>query len=141
MRKIHFRGKTIESAGMRNAGEWAYGGYFVDDCYGGCPEGKHHIVEWNSSGLSYFAHTLVKRETVGQYSGLNDKNGKWIYEGDLAEIRNHPFEGSIKIDGVYEIGYNERMELCCGSLLLHRVLPYITVVGNVHDNPELMQAI
>ncbi|MEJ8547114.1 YopX family protein [Brevibacillus borstelensis] len=77
---------------------------------------------------------------VMQFTGLCDKNGKKIYEGDLVEIRGHAFEGSIEIDGVYEVGYNETMELCCGSWLLHRELPYITVIGNKYENPELMRA-
>lgn len=74
-----------------------------------------------------------------QFTGLRDKNGKYIYEGDLVEISDHPFEGPIKVNGIYEVGYNERMELCCGSWLLHRELPYITVIGNIYENPELLE--
>ncbi|WP_255320390.1 YopX family protein, partial [Brevibacillus borstelensis] len=74
-----------------------------------------------------------------QFTGLRDKNGKEIYEGDIVDLRDHPFEGSMKINGVYEVGYNERMELCCGSLLLHREIPYITVIGNIYENRDLLE--
>ncbi|MBU8597290.1 YopX family protein [Alkalihalobacillus clausii] len=73
-----------------------------------------------------------------QYTGLKDKQGTEIYEGDIVQIKDHAFEGSMKIDGNYEVGYNEYMELCCGSWLLHRQLPYVTVVGNKFENPELL---
>lgn len=70
------------------------------------------------------------------YTGLNDIHGNEIYDKSIVDIKGHPFEGSIDIDGRYEVGYNERMELCCGNLLLHRQLPYVTVVGSVFDMPD-----
>lgn len=82
---------------------------------------------------------IIECVKLRQFTGLRDKNGKEIYDRDIAEIRDHPFEGPMKINGIYEVGYNERMELCCGSLLLHRVLPYITVIGNIYENPELLE--
>ncbi|WNF07246.1 YopX family protein [Brevibacillus borstelensis] len=81
----------------------------------------------------------VEEGTEQQFTGLRDKNGKEIYEGDIVDLRDHPFEGSMKINGVYEVGYNERMELCCGSLLLHREIPYITVIGNIYENRDLLE--
>lgn len=85
------------------------------------------------------ARSIAEEFDVMQFTGLSDKNGREIYEGDIVEIRDHAFEGSIKIDGVYEVGYNERMELCCGSLLLHRQLPYFTVIGNIYEHPHLLE--
>lgn len=74
-----------------------------------------------------------------QYTGLKDKNGVEIFDKDIVEIKGHAFHGSVDIDGKYEVGYNERMELCCGNLILFRQLPYITVIGNIYENPELLE--
>lgn len=136
MRRIEFRGKTIECAGMRQAGEWAYGGYFVDDCYGGCPEGKHHIVEWNSTGLGYFAHTEVLRETVGQFTGIKDKNGKKVYEGDVV-LNEDSQHAIVKYDNSTAQFYLDLFEHGATSFLVGDII----VKGNMYDNPELLQFI
>lgn len=78
---------------------------------------------------------------VMQFTGLTDKNGKEIYEGDIVQIKDHAFQGTMNIDGNYLVYYNEYMELCCGSLILHRQLPYITVIGNIYENPELLEVV
>lgn len=100
----------------------------------------------NSEGILVFVysgfstHVVDPDEYVIVWStGLRDRNGKEIYEGDIIRIENHPFEGPMQINGNYEVGYNERMELCCGSWLLHRMLPYITVIGNIYENPNLLE--
>ncbi|PGX01704.1 hypothetical protein COE40_19245 [Bacillus cereus] len=74
-----------------------------------------------------------------QYTGLKDKNGKEIYEGDIVQISGHPFQGSIDIDGNYEVGYNELMELCCGGWYLHRMRHWAEVIGSIYENPELLK--
>lgn len=74
-----------------------------------------------------------------QYTGLKDKNDKKIYEGDIVQISGHPFQGSIDIDGNYEVGYNELMELCCGGWYLHRMRHWAEVIGNIYENPELLE--
>jgi uncharacterized phage protein (TIGR01671 family) len=77
---------------------------------------------------------------VMQYTGLKDKDGKGIYEGDIVEITGHPFDDSIPVNGRYEVGYNEYMELCCGSWLLFRMKSYCEVIGNKYENPELLNS-
>lgn len=80
-----------------------------------------------------------------QYTGLKDKNGVEIYEGDIVQIKDHSFQKKpgdytgIEIDGFYPVTYTERMELVAGQWLLMHQLPYITVVGNIYENPELLE--
>ncbi|MGG3504704.1 YopX family protein [Paenibacillus lautus] len=125
MREYKFRGNRTDN------GELVYGfGAFIwedDDIQKAEIYSTHGIFE-------------VDPETVGQYTGLPDRIGKEIFDRDLVKIKGHPFHGlNMKVDGIYEVGYNDRMELCCGSWLLHRMLPYITVVGNKFDNPDMLE--
>jgi len=122
MREILFRGKTYD-------GEWVYGGYFKDkDC---------HFIPKGA------AFVEVKQETVGQFTGLFDNNGKKIFDGDIVSFYKvlglrgiiKPFEGVVKyVRGYYYVEYiNEHNQegKCSLSSCWH-----LTVVGNIHDNKE-----
>lgn len=133
-RIIKFRGKRIDN------GEWVYGelctprlfdskrGYFGEDvpCIF-CDEGNVPIIP----------------ESVGQFTGLLDKNGKEIYEGDILML------GSSDA-GICEVKWNESQLAFCIRFYYERNLGIrplgawardgkdIAILGNIHDNPELL---
>ncbi|MED0906340.1 hypothetical protein CN327_06870 [Bacillus cereus] len=72
---------------------------------------------------------------IMQYIGLKDKYGNEIYEGDIVQISGHPFD----IDGNYEVGFNEYMELSCGSYYLFKMSNWAEVIGNIYEKPELLE--
>ena len=124
MREIEFRGKTLQD-------EWIYGYIFKSQC------GGYYIVDTNNDGDDGIEvrMRLVVKETVGQYTGLKDKNGKKIFEGDIVtglfnytDIIGHIVYGSdatffIERKGLYGIGLNNAED-------------WLEVVGNIHDNKE-----
>lgn len=129
MREILFRGKQDSN------GKWVYGDYHTDSCY---------IYDCKDS-IAY----KVIAETVGQFTGLCDKNGKKIFEGDIViynDNENADSEGEFSIVVWYDddvIGFAlehhspscevyyecEWVQSCC----------YYEIIGNVFDNPELLK--
>ncbi|MBQ3265924.1 MAG: hypothetical protein IJH07_09145 [Ruminococcus sp.] len=135
MREILFRGKRIDN------GEWVYGFYMeaIDD---GTKMG--FIVENNTNiypRINYVYKSLdcdivdVIPETVGQYTGLTDKNSKDIFTGDIV----------LNSNGVpYEVAFIEkyaRFAFRRKGVVFGWFNPsYCKVIGNIHDNPELLEA-
>lgn len=123
VRTIIFRGKRIDN------GEWVYGDLQHD--YNGEPR----------CISDYCGANPVDPSTVGQYTGLKDKNGKRIFEGDILRTRYY----YLSPDNVAV----EVVKWFCNSWVIQEgdrpptmleedeILPYSEVKGNVHDNKEL----
>lgn len=81
-----------------------------------------------------------------QSTGLKDKNGVEIFDGDIVAVENHPFQrkedsgAGIEIEGNYVVGWNQHdLTWCAGDLLLARLKPYVRVIGNMYENSEILK--
>jgi uncharacterized phage protein (TIGR01671 family) len=132
-RVIKFRGKRVDN------GEWVYGYLYVDCRY---RKNGHHYIRLTDS-----SDTLeVIPETIGQFTGLLDKNGREIYEGDIEK------EGDVVIYCTdclsFQLAWydDESKQFTChccdGNFYLRDYMEEheegLEVVGNIHDTPELL---
>ena len=114
MREIKFRGKRIDN------GEWVYGQYYNLD----------NTSDWiidtfqDSCGNQDFNHVQINPKTLGQYTGLKDKNGKEIYEGDK-DLKDRIV---ILKDGCFWLHDKYR-----GDQFLYAVCKNIEIIGNIHE--------
>ena len=128
MREILFRGKR------KDTGEWVEGHLHKMDGYGtGYTE---YGIQVQVISTSRPWSVLVLPETVGQYTGLTDKNGTKIFEGDIVNIEypdTFVMDATIAYVGVSFYGDtdNDLWELD-GYVSLE-------VIGNIHDKPELLK--
>ncbi len=89
---------------------------------------------------------MIDKYDLMQSTGLKDKNGVEIFEGDIVAVENHPFQrkedssAGMEIEGDYVVGWNQHdLTWCAGDLLLARLKPYVRVIGNIYENSELLE--
>ena len=141
MRDIKFRGFTVNEEKFNNGKDgWIYGNLSVLD------DGTVDIQDINDE--NWFK--AVNPESVGQYTGLHDKNGKEIYEGDIIEFSYDMFVGNFDTfvakdkvvfeEGAFyvEVFENERTTEGEAYLLYSINLDTIEVIGNTYENKELL---
>lgn len=144
MREILFRAKRADN------GAWVEDAFCMKDCDD--PFGKMldrpSIIKYDPPCDGFWYR--VNQETVGQFTGLNDKNGKKIFEGDI--LSNHYFaEPDEEWDDLYVVEMvggawvatlvedgTLSTEYVPDNLLLYSYADS-EIIGNIHDNPELLE--
>ncbi len=135
MREIEFRGKRIDN------NEWIYGYLIVDeisDKYyifskGNCCNETDKIGE---EGVLHILTFEVIPETIGKYTGLKDKNGKKIFEGDIFSLGDKRI---LYIVEWIDNGFQGRQNGNSSTVGLTYWNSDIEVIGNIYDNPELLK--
>ena len=134
MREILFRGKRIDN------GEWVLSGNIIrfnpengedlifipalgEPCI--CDHDENDNIISFEKGMFY----KVDTKTVGQFTGLTDKNGKRIFEGDILEFR----AGRSHI-----VKFDDGCFIFTGTAIPVRYADKFEVIGNIHDNHELL---
>ena len=150
--------RYLYRAKRKNNGEWVEGAYYIEPYTDKC-----FIIQWNSTGLGFNEFIEVDGATVCQCTGLNDKNGKLIWENDIVEIENvggtsykyliwwnreMNLMDSVPLDGIAFNGHdywnghypNFHYETFCTMMQD----PWgdfsdIKVISNIFDNQELLE--
>ena len=134
MRTIKFRGKSVDY------GTWRYGSLIIHE------DGSMAITGGANKFDSQLWSSQVHPESVGQWTGLVDRHGKEIFEGDVMVCRQ--YIGGNFIDYCIERGF---VEMLHGAFGLHRKQGYYRpfkdwleayeyeIIGNIYENPELLK--
>lgn len=138
MREIIFRGKRIDNR------RWVEGHLVVCKT-----NGRSFITELIEVDEDSWLYWEVDPNTVGQYTGLTDKNGKKIFEGDIATlISRNPLNYGMTVNAKFLFVNGSFMAYLLDKECLLAELPIrdipkdtkITVVGNIYDSPELTKS-
>lgn len=139
-RLIEFRGKAkcsieeLNETGFKHDNGWIYGSYVDGYIING-------VVESTDEYIVIENWCPVYKESVGQYIGAKDKNGKKIFEGDIAEKNYYSYEQPecaalflVIYDGLgFDFAWRK------GKMYYNPYAETVEIIGNIHDNPELLE--
>ena len=135
MREILFRGKAVidvecpdycGESDVKN-GDWVFGDLIWNNCV---PFIVKNVIESNWEYISIEAWTPVDPSTVGQYTGLKDRNGKMNFEGDV-----------VRIEDFVNATVKWREDIACWTLQSYIIgntwgSSMLEVIGNMHDDQK-----
>lgn len=123
-REILFRGKRIDND------EWVKGFLSKGRYYGYKGNSLQPAIEYEEKGV--MCVSVIKPETVGQYTGIVDRCGRLVFEGDVVKL-------AIGFVGFIEWQEDEgRFLISCGDAFETLDGATYDVIGNIYDNPELV---
>lgn len=146
MREIEFRGK--------HDGKWFYGSLYWDYF------NTRYEIKFHDDLCDYDTGIIPDHDTIGQYTGLKDKNGTKIFEGDIVQltrtkmraptasfngqdiVSKHLIYWDEERHAFHQKHYTEERCIGGGSIDFEDVRAeenIIEVIGNIHDNPELLK--
>lgn len=141
-REIEFRGKDVESS------KWLYGSHFTYS-------GEDYIIPQNLLDIKDYEAYQADQNTIGQFTGLRDKNGRKIYEGDVVRRKDSAYgmadTGVVKFDcslgafvfesenrgRTYRAVFRKHFSDNDGKYTIEGTYSY-ELLGNIYDNPELL---
>ena len=139
MREILFRGKY-----SKESPDWIEGSFHRDEDTNICEIAYRYYKKEGETKAGIWVYGVVDPETVGQYTGVTDKNGKKIFEGDICEVTVFTCEGEDKhflCEVCFDYSsfiFRERSGL---DILFSDIYDFKTdveVIGNIYDNPEML---
>ena len=151
MREILFRGKSVDD------NEWVYGSFCRDAVEQrlGIGTGADGFIRFYDTETKKMKMVEAQRETVGQYTELNDNNKAKIFEGDIVRCYHRFLDDEFiavvefgNPNSAYNWGFQLRLitktNFRTDILLwveMEETGAFIEIIGNIHDNPELMEVI
>lgn len=129
MREILFRGRNENST-------WKYGSLLVNkDTF------DNDVFIYHICDADGYSTEIIDTKTVGQYTGLQDKNGTKIFEGDI--LSAHLDDGYPENETMLEVVWHNNGWYGKNGKFFddfdNGFEKYFEVIGNIHDNPELLQ--
>ena len=123
MREIKFRGKSLSN------NEFVYGSLVFD-------VNNEWYIHYDNSAICINYNKVIP-ETISQYTGLKDKNGKEIYEGDIMKV-SPPIWAK---GGIFKVIYDNGRFIIEDNKVWQNIgtlIDYSEVIGNIYENPELL---